>query len=133
MENIAVEGRLVQIMDPQSGNSTRGSWKKQDFILETQEQYPKKICICCWNEKTDELARYKPNDQLKVSINIESREYNSRWYTDIKAWRIEPLGAGESAGAPPASAPASTATKADEDDVIGMSFSSDDDDDTLPF
>ena len=130
MENIAVEGRLIQVLDPQSGNSTRGAWKKQDFILETKEEYPKKICICCWNEKSEELAKYKPNDLIKVSINIESREYNSRWYTDIKAWRIEPLGSVQSTSTPPSS-PTSSTSKEDED-IIGMSFS-DDDDDTLPF
>lgn len=124
MENIIIEGKLVQVLDPQEGTSTRGAWKKQDFILETTDQYPKKICIGCWNEKTDELRNYQPNDSLKVAVNIESREYNGRWYTDIKAWKIE----GASAAAPTNTA---TTPKAD-DDITGVSFSSDEGDD-LPF
>ncbi len=127
MDNLIIEGKIVQVLDPQSGTSTRGEWKKQDFILETTEQYPKKVCISCWNDKADELNNYKPNDMLKVAVNIESREYNSRWYTDIKAWKIEPIGGGASSAAPTNTAPAA------DDDITGMNFSSDDDGDDLPF
>ena len=124
MDNLIIEGKLVQVLAVQEGVSTRGAWKKQDFILETADQYPKKICISCWNEKADEIQKFQSNDQLKVSINIESREYNSKWYTDIKAWRIE----GASAGASGAPTPPPAAT----DDITGVSFSSDDEGD-LPF
>ena len=123
MDSIIIEGRLVQILSAQEGQSTRGAWKKQDFIIETTEQYPKKVCICCWNEKTDELSKYQLNDNLKVSVNIESREYNSKWYTDIKAWRIEQANSENSV--------VSNDTRA-SDDVSGVSFTSDENDD-LPF
>ena len=123
MDSIIIEGRLVQILSAQEGQSTRGAWKKQDFILETTEQYPKKVCICCWNEKTDELSKYQLNDNLKVSVNIESREYNSKWYTDIKAWRIEQANAENSVVSNDTSP---------SDDVSGVSFTSDENDD-LPF
>ena len=88
MDNLIIEGKLVEVLPVQEGVSTRGAWKKQDFVMETMDQYPKKICVSCWNEKADEIQKFQPNDMLKVSINIESREYNSRWYTDIKAWKI---------------------------------------------
>ncbi|MDG1045701.1 MAG: DUF3127 domain-containing protein [Bacteroidia bacterium] len=122
MESIVIEGRLIQILAAQEGQSTRGAWKKQDFVIETSEQYPKKVCISCWNEKTDELSKFQLNDNLKVSVNIESREYNSKWYTDIKAWRIDQLND---------SAPVSKNNEA-SDDVSGVSFTSDENDD-LPF
>ena len=72
----------------QTGSSARGEWQKQDFIMETQDQYPKKVCISVWNNKME----IEPllNTQIKASINLESREYNGRWYTDVKAWKIEP-------------------------------------------
>ncbi|MBT8326681.1 MAG: DUF3127 domain-containing protein [Bacteroidia bacterium] len=124
MENIVLEGKLVQVLPLQEGVSTRGAWKKQDFVIETTEQYPKKVCISCWNEKADELGNYQPNDLMKVAVNIESREYNSRWYTDIKAWRIE--GGTSSGGQTPP-----TAETSSKEDVVGMSFS--DEDDELPF
>ena len=123
MDSISLEGRLVQILSAQEGQSTRGAWKKQDFIIETSEQYPKKVCICCWNEKTDELSKFQLNDNLRVSVNIESREYNSKWYTDIKAWRIEQLNTESTTNSNPAIS---------EDDISGVSFSNDENDD-LPF
>ena len=123
MDSIILEGRLVQILSAQEGQSTRGAWKKQDFIIETSEQYPKKVCICWWNEKTDELSKFQLNDNLRVSVNIESREYNSKWYTDIKAWRIEQLNTESTTNSNPAIS---------EDDISGVSFSNDENDD-LPF
>lgn len=124
MDNLVIEGKLVQVLAIQEGVSTRGAWKKQDFIIETAEQYPKKICISCWNEKADELRNFQPNDGMKVAVNIESREYNSKWYTDIKAWRIDALGASQPAATP--------TTSSSSDDITGVSFSNDDSDD-LPF
>mgnify|MGYP001596354596 CR=1 FL=1 len=128
MDNLIIEGKIVQILEPQSGTSTRGAWKKQDFVLETTEQYPKKICISCWNDKADEIANYKPNDMLKVAVNIESREYNTKWYTDIKAWKIEII---SDIGSAP-NAPNTNFVSAADNDITGINFSSDEGDD-LPF
>jgi len=64
-------------------------WEKQQFVIETDEQFPKKMCIMLWGDKVSMLEKVAEGDILTVSINIESREYNSKWYTDIKAWRIE--------------------------------------------
>ena len=125
MNNLTIEGKLVQILPLQEGNSTRGAWKKQDFIMETTEQYPKKVCISCWGEKVDELQKFQPNETLSVAINIESREYNSRWYTDVKAWRIEK-------GSAAAAAPSAPTSPAASDDITGVNFSDDGGDD-LPF
>ncbi len=83
-----IQGRILEMLEPKSGQSSRGSWKKQEFILETNESFPKKICIASWNDKID-LSNLKAGDEVTVSVNIESREYNGNWYTDIKAWKAE--------------------------------------------
>ena len=127
MNNLSIEGKLVQILPLQEGNSTRGAWKKQDFIMETTEQYPKKVCISCWGEKVDELQKFQPNETLSVAINIESREYNSKWYTDIKAWKMD-----RASNTTSANTNTNTPIQKDSDDIVGMSFSSDDEGD-LPF
>jgi len=123
MDNLILEGKVIQLLPPQSGESTRGAWKKQDFVIETSENYPKKIAVVGFQDMADKVAALKEGDQVKVAINIESREYNSRWYTDVKAWKIDTISAG--------SAPATPAAPAD-DDITGVNFSSDDGDD-LPF
>lgn len=92
-----ISGKIIKKLDAVTGNSARGEWKKQEFIIETEDKYPKQVCISAWAEKVDELARFNINDKVKLSLNAESREYNGRWYTDLRFWKIEMIGATPSA------------------------------------
>jgi hypothetical protein len=87
-----ISGRITELLPEKSGQSAKGPWRKQDYVLETEGQYPKKICFMVWSDKIDEFA-IKEGENLVVSIDIESREYNGRWYTDVKAWQIARGGA----------------------------------------
>jgi len=80
--------KLIQKLPLQSGTGKNGEWKKQDIIVETDGQYPKKICISIWGDRIND-SQLIPGNLLKIDFDVESREYNSRWYTDIKAWKIE--------------------------------------------
>lgn len=86
---------LRQLMPVQTGEGKNGPWKKQDLIVETDGQYPKKICVTVWGDKID-LNRFKPGDSIELFFDVESREFNGRWYTDVKAWKIEAAGGGNS-------------------------------------
>ena len=81
-------GKLVQVLPLQTGTSKNGEWKKQDIIIETPGQYPKKVCIAIWGDRINP-AQLQTGNQLKISFDVESREFNGRWYTDVKAWKIE--------------------------------------------
>ncbi len=83
-----VKGRIFQVLDPLTGESARGPWKKQEFVIETMDQYPKKICFTVWNDKVA-IASLSPNQVITVHFNAESREYNGRWFTDLSAWKME--------------------------------------------
>lgn len=87
--SLQVKGKLIEKLQIESGEGRNGRWEKRSFVIETDEQFPKKICIVLWGDKVSLLERVTEGDIVNVSINIESREYNSRWYTDVKAWRIE--------------------------------------------
>ncbi len=82
-----LNGKIIQLLPEKSGESARGPWRKQEYILETNGEYPKKVCFMAWGDKIDEFA-IKEGENIKVSIDLESREYNDRWYTDVKAWRV---------------------------------------------
>ena len=84
--------KLVQVLPLQTGAGKNGQWKKQDIIVETEGQYPKKVCVSIWGDKINEQV-LKTGAMLNISFDVESREYNGRWYTDVKAWRVEPGGA----------------------------------------
>lgn len=111
--------KMLDKLAVQSGTSARGPWSKQDFIVETIEQYPRKICMNVWGQdKVNELQAFNPGDMLQISINIESREYNGRWYTDIRAWRIQ-KDVVEGAPVPPAADPFIGVSSSDMEDDGG--------------
>lgn len=84
-----IQGKVVNVFDIQSGESPRGTWKKREFVLETYAKVSKKVCLVIKGELVDSL-KISVGDSLKVSIDIESREYKERWYTEVRAWKIEP-------------------------------------------
>ncbi len=82
-----INGKIIEILPEKSGTSSNGVWRKQEYVLETDGQYPKKICFMAWGEKIDQFE-IRQDEILTVSIDLESREYNGRWYTDVKAWKV---------------------------------------------
>lgn len=84
-----ITGKLIKILPEQSGQGKNGVWTKRDFVIETTEEYPKKICFAAWGDKATEVAKLAIGTTLKVAFDIASREYNEKWYTDLKAWRID--------------------------------------------
>lgn len=84
-----VSGKIIAILPIQGGTSKSGNeWKKQDYILETHDQYPKKICFNLWGEKIDQYA-IQSGEEVTVSFDIESREFNGKWYTNINGWKVD--------------------------------------------
>ena len=96
-----ISGTVVTLLPQQSGQGKNGVWKKQEFILETPGQYPKKVCLSLWGEKVDEI-KVSIGDSITASVNAESREYNGRWYTDLRAWKIGKQTGGADRDVPPA-------------------------------
>lgn len=86
-----LRARLVQLQAVQTGEGKNGQWKKQDVIVETEGQYPKKVCVSIWGDKADANLLTVGN-MLNISFDVESREFNGRWYTDVKAWKVEMAG-----------------------------------------
>lgn len=88
-----LSGRIVSLLPMQTGTGKNGTWRKQEVILETEGQYPRKICVAVWGDRIDE-QQLQVGNNLKVDVDVESREYNGRWYTDVKAWRVEVVAPG---------------------------------------
>lgn len=122
-------GKLIKLMPEQSGQSKNGAWRKQDFLLETtDQQYNKKALFAAWGDKIDALNQYSIGDLVKVYFNIEAREYNDKWYNDIKIWKVESAEAGQSSGGY-----AKSAAKASIPDMPDVSTFSSQPDENLPF
>lgn len=85
------EGTVYRIMPVTKGTSARGEWQRQDVVFDYSDggNFTRKICVTFFN-RPDDTARLKEGAVYNVSVNIESREYNGRWYTDVRAWRVQP-------------------------------------------
>ena len=85
-----VTGKIIVALPEMSGTSKTGNaWKKREYVLETQDQFPKKVHFDFFGERADQYP-LSVVDTIKLSFDIESREYNGRWYNDIRAWRVVP-------------------------------------------
>ncbi|GAB3996736.1 hypothetical protein GCM10028807_40050 [Spirosoma daeguense] len=87
---LEIVGKLIKVLPEVTGQGKNGPWNKQEFVLETLDsQYPKKVCMSIWGEKTGDLKQFADGDMLKATFSAESREYNDRWYTELRAFRLE--------------------------------------------
>ncbi|WP_346856783.1 DUF3127 domain-containing protein [uncultured Draconibacterium sp.] len=87
---LSVKGKIEQILKPESGTSKAGKeWSKQEFVIETDDQYPKKVCFTLFGDKVSLVNGLSAGQEVEVSFNMESREYNGRWFHNINAWKIE--------------------------------------------
>ena len=93
VKKLEIKGKIIEILPEQSGQSANGEWRKQEYVLETEANYPKKICFMAWGDKIGEF-NLKQGDTVEVSVDLESREYNGRWYTNVKAWKVSKDGMG---------------------------------------
>ena len=86
--NLELTGTIVQMLPYEGGTSKAGKeWRKVVFILETQDQYPRKVAISLLNDNIDKYA-IQVGMVVTANIEIESREWNGKWYTEVKAWQI---------------------------------------------
>ena len=82
------EGRVIQFLGETSGTSKAGNlWKKKEWIVETFGPYPKKVKLQCFGDRSDAI-NLEPGKDYVLSVDLESREFNGRWYTDVSVFRV---------------------------------------------
>lgn len=86
------EGTVYRIMPITKGTSARGDWQRQDVIFDYSDggNFTRKMCVTFFN-RPDDVAKLREGARYQVSVNIDAREYNGRWFTDIRAWRLQPV------------------------------------------
>lgn len=82
-----ISGKVTNILPEEGGQGKNGTWRKLSFVIETGGTYPKKVCFQLWGDKIDS-AKLRLDDMVTVSFDPESREFNGKWYTDLKAWKV---------------------------------------------
>ena len=93
MSNYEATGHIQEIFKIQSGVSKAGKeYKKREFLIETEGQYPKNICFNLFGNNVDFLDNLKIGDLVKVMFDVESREYNGKWYHNLNAFNVSNIG-----------------------------------------
>lgn len=121
-----ITGKIIAVLPERGGVSKTGNaWKVQEYVLETHEQYPRKICFNVFGADKISQFNIQAGEEMTVSFDINAREYNGRWYNDIRAWRVE---RGTAPAPAPEYSPAIDAPKAN-----AVDFGSQNEADDLPF
>ena len=86
-----LQGKVIAVLPAREGTSARGPWKSQEYVIETHDQYPKKMVFNVFGADRIEQFAIKAGDELNVSFDIDAHEYNGRWFNNIRAWGIQHL------------------------------------------
>ena len=127
-----LRGKIIAVLEKKSGvgKSTGNPWSAQSYVLETMEQYPKKMVFEVFGEDKIGQFNIQPGEELTVSFDIDAREYQGRWFNSIRAWKVDRTPAAQPAGAPvPPDFPPIAASAAPQGAVDFGNSSTDD----LPF
>ena len=95
-----ITGKVFKMLPLVTGQGRNGEWRKQEFVIEIESgQFPKKVCLSLWGDKIDQASMVE-GETVKVFFDLDSREYNGRWFTEARAWRVEKTSSVAQPGAP---------------------------------
>lgn len=85
-----ITGKIIAVLPPKQGvsQSTGNAWMCQDYVLETQEMYPKKVCFNVFGAEKIQEMNIQLGETLTVSLEINANEYQGKWYNQVKGWKV---------------------------------------------
>ncbi len=90
--SLELKGKIIAVMEPRSGVGQGGRrWMAQEFVLETAERYPQRVCFSLRGEDAIGKAAIREGFPYRVTFSVDAREYNGRWINEVRAYRVEPL------------------------------------------
>lgn len=129
-----ISGRLIKVLPEVRGESQRGPWVKGGFVIETDDTYPRQVAFTMFGEdRLAQLAQVSMNSPVLVTFSPESREYNERWYTDLRCIRIVPFSGAATPAAPAANTAAPAPASAPAENSTPFASQPPESDDDLPF
>lgn len=117
--SLAIKGKLTKVLEIETGTSKAGKeWKKQGFVIDSGDQFNPEICFSLFgDDKIGMLRNFGPGQEIEVSFNISSREFNGKYYHNLDAWKITVASAATNASQP-VSQPAIENAPSDEEDDL---------------
>jgi len=83
-----IKGKIIAVLKENSGKSANGTWKNRQFVLETEDEHPKKFLFEVWGDRINEFA-IKDGESLTVCYDTEAHEHNGKWYGSNRAWSVK--------------------------------------------
>lgn len=114
------EGTVYKVLPQVKGTGAKGEWKKQEVVFELTGEFSRKVCVGFWGDKADDAAKLVPGEQVEVMFNLDSREYNGRWFTEARAWKFTRH--SDAATPPPAPTPFSEPVDYDREPADDLPF-----------
>ena len=118
MSTVLKSLELIKSVGTVSGEGANGAWKKSTVLFRIPGDYPKDVAVDFWNDKREQLKGFTAGSVVDVHIDIESREHNGRYFTNISSWKIEAAGSGNGSAPATSSAQSTTPPAGDEDDDL---------------
>jgi len=87
-----INGKVIAILPTYTFNTKNGQKTKYGFVIETNDQYPKKVCLNCFGDERWKALGIIQGGEYNLSIEVSSREYNGRWFTEATCWRAVNVG-----------------------------------------
>lgn len=102
-----LQGKVIAVLPARSGVSARGEWKSQSFVIETHDNFPRKMVFDVFGEERLTRFNIQLGQEVNVSFDIDAHEYNGRWFNNIRAFDVRlvdpnTVGAAPAAQAAPA-------------------------------
>ena len=101
-----LQGKVIAVLEARSGVSkaTGNTWMTQDYVVETHEQYPRRMVFNVFGEDKIKQFNIQQGEEINVVFDINAREWQGKWFNDIRAWRVDRVQPGQAQGAPDAGA-----------------------------
>ena len=120
-----LSGKVIAVLEPRGGVSKTGNaWKVQEYVIETHDQYPRKMCFDVFGEDKINQFNIQVGEELTVHFDIDAREWQGRWFNSIRAWKVDRNTMQEGAAPqdfvppfPPAAAPVDFSAGDEKDDL----------------
>ena len=120
-----LSGKVIAVLEPRGGVSKTGNaWKVQEYVIETHDQYPRKMCFDVFGEEKINQFNIQLGEELTVHFDIDARDWQGRWFNSIRAWKVDRNTMQEGAAPqdfvppfPPAGAPADFSAGDEKDDL----------------
>ena len=120
-----LSGKVIAVLEPRGGVSKTGNaWKVQEYVIETHDQYPRRMCFDVFGEDKINQFNIQVGEELTVSFDIDAREWQGRWFNSIRAWKVERANVQQSMPAdggvpfpPPSAVPVDFSASEEKDDL----------------